>query len=238
MEGAECSMREGIDYEGYVAKLLLNNQAVIQRIGATGNMATQTEIAGLSNVLKNIMQYVQAMSQDEAKKSLVKQIQDMMGQQMNEIKGYAQRLQEQQQQQAGNDPETMAKVQGMVLQAQTKAKITEATAAQKIQHKEVAFRQKAQHDVAKHGLGMQKDQAALQQNLAAEQARTITGLKAQDAGIQQTIAGEQAKTRMNLQAQQANTEQAIASEQAKTVAQIQAEKLKAENAPEPKAKSD
>jgi hypothetical protein len=207
MLGIECSMRQGIDFEGYIVKMLVASQGVIQRIGQSGNMATMPEVIGLGTVLQNVEQYVAALEKDDAKKQFVKQIRDVMGQQMNELKGFAQRLQEEQD--ANQDPEGMAKIQTMVMAAQTKAKISEATAAQKMQHKEAAFSQKQGQAQAAHGLNLRKESLSTEQLLATNQAKTVT----------------------ELQAEQLKTKQAIATEQAKTMSQIESDKLKAKNAP-------
>ena len=211
IQGIETPLAEGIDYEGYVGKLLLANQTVIQRIGQNGNMATMQEIAGLSNVLKNIMQYVEAMAKDESKKALVKQIQDMMGNQANEIKGYAQRLQEEQQKQAQSNPETQAKVQAIMATTTAKLQSKQAADTQKLQHKEAAFTQKSRQGLQSHEMNLQKTTADTHQQIATDQAKTLA----------------------QLQTERARTEQAIATEQAKTISQIEAEQIKAKNAPKP-----
>jgi len=73
---------------------------------------------------------------------------DKLGKLMNLVKAMAQRQQEMQKKAAaqnGNgqiDPETQGKVQSSLIQAQSKAKIAEATASQRLRHKEIGFRQK------------------------------------------------------------------------------------------------
>lgn len=176
MDGIECSMRQGIDYEGYVMKLLISNQAVISRIQQTGNMATMQEVLGLANVVKNASEYIAVIEQDPAKKQLVKQMQDMVGQQLNELKGYMQRLQEQQNE-SQNDPETMAKIQGMILQAQTKAKISEAQAMQKLQHKQAAFDQKQRQSLVSHTAKTIGEAAKTEQDIHLSRARTAADIQ-------------------------------------------------------------
>lgn len=190
MDGIPCAMRQGIDYEGYIGKLLMSTDATIKRINQSGNMATMPEIIGLGNVLQNVGQYVQVMSQDDAKKQLVKQVNDVIGKQMNELKGFAQRLQEQQQQQAGADPETQAKVQAIMATTTAKLQSKQATDQQKLQQKESAFEQKSrqtmqshqlnlQKEASSHGLKLQTEVADTQQSIASKQAETLAQIEAE-----------------------------------------------------------
>lgn len=191
MDGVQCSMREGIDYEGYIGKLLMSTDATIKRIEQSGNMATLEEIIGLGTVLQNIGQYLAVMAEDDAKKQLVKQIQDVIGQQTNLIKGFAQRLQEQQSQ-SQIDPETMAKTQAIIATTQAKIQSLEATTAAKLQskaatdaqklaQKDAAFIQKSRQGLTSHALKSQQTMAQTKQDIATKQALTITDIAAKKA---------------------------------------------------------
>ena len=111
-----------------------------------GGMATPDELSGLMNLGKHIEEFLKVMATNEDEKEKTKQLEDMFGQLMNHVKGLAQRLQEQAKKQAGangaqqgGDPKDAAKVQAMLIQAQTKAKIAETSAAQRTQQKQTQW---------------------------------------------------------------------------------------------------
>lgn len=113
------------------------------------NMANNEEASGLQNVLMYLEQAVQSLGQDEQQAQLVKQYSDSLGKLGNEIKGLAQRgLQHAEaQKQAGINAqngeaqaELNGKLQAMQVQAEAKARDKDATTAQSIHHKEIAFR--------------------------------------------------------------------------------------------------
>lgn len=94
MTGNQCALRTGIDFQGYVKTLVTMMGGVVQRIQSTDNMGTIEEIAGLAIVAQNISEYLKVLSQDKSNNQFIKQIGDSLGQIMNLVKGFGQRLQE------------------------------------------------------------------------------------------------------------------------------------------------
>ena len=94
MTGNQGALRSGIDFQGYVQTLVKMMGGVVQRIQSTDNMGTIEEIAGLATVAQNIGEYLKVMAQNKENNQFVKQIGDALGQIMNEVKGFGQRLQE------------------------------------------------------------------------------------------------------------------------------------------------
>lgn len=138
--GLPKEFREGINHIDYVEALLASMDAVIQRIEATGGMATQEEIVGLQNLAQTIVAHVTHIGQDPNEKQRVKQYGDIIGKMMNMVRAYQQRLAEAQQQQGnGIPPETAGKIQAMTITAEAQARIKEASAAQKERQKEANF---------------------------------------------------------------------------------------------------
>ena len=96
MAGLPFSPTPEMVYEDYVLVWLRDMGIIIQRIQGTDNMGTQEELMGLSNMAQHVSAFLQIMGQNPADKPKVRQYSDLLGQMMNVVKGFAQRLQEQQ----------------------------------------------------------------------------------------------------------------------------------------------
>lgn len=185
MQGLPVAMVEGINHAEYIEALLHSMALVVKRIesasaGAPG-MATQNEILGLQNLAAHIGQHIQKLAQDPAAKEKVKQYADDLGQMMNLVKAYAQRLQEQQQQAAqqngGMDPAAKAKIQATLLLAQTKSKIAQESHAQKTAQRQIAFQQDLQQRHAEHARGVQHDALEHRANIAKLDMETAGNIR-------------------------------------------------------------
>ena len=142
MRGIPVKLRQGIDQVGYVKALLGMMQVTVKQIADAGNVGTPMDIIGLMTVAQNIGQHLAILSADPKEKQNVKVFGDMLGKVMNEVKAFAQRQQEQQQKQNPQlDPETMAKIQGMIAMDSVKAKTKEAAAEQRLEHTARKFEQ-------------------------------------------------------------------------------------------------
>jgi hypothetical protein len=139
MQGAMPEQREGLSLVEQVDRLLSLMEGVINGIVQTTGMASQQQVIGFTVLNAYITMLVQQLAQDEQQKQNVKMFMDRLGKAMNEVKGFAQRLQEQQQTQNGDNGETKAKIESMVISAHAKARIGEEKAAQSRRHKEVQF---------------------------------------------------------------------------------------------------
>lgn len=152
MAGAPVSIKPGVNITEYIETMLHSMATIIQRIEQEGGMATKEEIVGLQNMGQNIGQAIQQLAQDKTMKQKVKIYSDDLGKLMNLVKAYAQRLQEQQQQQNGQaqiSPEAQAKVAAINLQAQTKAENQKAQFAQKHVQRQIQFQAKLRQDALK-----------------------------------------------------------------------------------------
>jgi hypothetical protein len=97
-----------------------------------GNVCTASELQGMSAVSGYIGQLQQIIAQNTMMQPVAKEMGDVLGKLQNVMKGFAQRLAEQQGQ--GDNGQ-----QAELLKAQSKAEITQANAAQKMHHKEQSF---------------------------------------------------------------------------------------------------
>jgi len=146
LQGQQVSPKTGQNYTDYIEALLkamATSENIIRSV--QGNMATQIQIIGLKNIATHIDQNIQLLAQDQTEKQKVTAYTKVLGKLANEIKGYEQRLQKaaEAQQQAGgaNGNGDDGKAAAAILMAQTKAKIKEAEAVQKLKHKDAAARQ-------------------------------------------------------------------------------------------------
>jgi len=162
--GLPMGLREGVNHGEYASVELGMANTQIQKIDASGGMATQDQIVGLQNLLgmsvdgqpipgNGAMGHIQILAQNESAKAETKQLMDVLGKLLNQVKAYVQRLTESQQQAESSNGELPAdevvKLKAMLVQAEAKAETSKAAAAQKLQHKQQAFEQKLQQSQAR-----------------------------------------------------------------------------------------
>jgi hypothetical protein len=144
MTGAPVSFRPGWNLVEFIETTLHSMATIVGRIEQTGGMATQEELIGLQNAQQFIGSLIQQLAQDPQMKQKVKEYGDDLGKLANLVKAYAQRLAEKQQQQNGNsqmDPKDAAKVQAMLIQAQTKAQLAQQSHAARTAQKQISWEQ-------------------------------------------------------------------------------------------------
>lgn len=192
MLGIQIDPRQGISRTDYTEALLGMLKAKVEQIESSGGMSTMDQIIGLQTAIGHIAQNIDMLSQDPNEKQRVKEYSDLLGNLANMVKAYAQRLEEQQgQNQAQVDPAAMQKVQAMQMQAETKARISEANAAQKLAHKEASFEQKMQLELQRFQLEIQKMISQAQNEMIA--AGLKTGSQIADTKAKSEASKEQQK---------------------------------------------
>jgi hypothetical protein len=150
MTGVPIPVKEGDSHREVVETHLRMIAMKVQQIMQSGGVGTPQDVIGLMNAASYVGQHIQLLSQDESEKQRVKQYGDVLGKLGNEVKAMAQRQAEAAAQQNGHqDPETMAKVAAIAATTQAKVQAKQMSDAQKLAHKEQAFRQKQEHDVEK-----------------------------------------------------------------------------------------
>lgn len=154
MMGAPLSLKTGVNHIEVVETLLVSMATVVKRIEASGGMATQDEISGLQNVAQYIGQHIQIIAQDPQEKQRVKKYGDELGQILNLVKAYQQRLAEQQQkaqqQNGGLDAEAKAKIAATLMTAKAKADNTRESHGQRTAQKQIQFEQTQRQKEQKH----------------------------------------------------------------------------------------
>lgn len=139
MQGARVEFAEDQNRVEIIETLLGEMVVIVAPLKQAGK-ATMEQVLGLANMGRHIQQLIQTISTDEDQEQRAKQYSDLLGQLMNEVKGFAQRLQEEQ---GGEQNGEMAKLQGQIqadlIKAQAKAQNTRESHAQRTAQREVQF---------------------------------------------------------------------------------------------------
>lgn len=183
-QGLRLDVKTGINHIEYVETLLAEMASKIQQIEGRGSMATIEEIAGLANMANHIGQHVAVIAQNPEEKQRVRQYGDDIGEMMNIVKAYEERLMEQRQKAAqdgggngGMDPKDMAKVQGMMIMANTKAENARESHAQRTAQRQTQFELELARDSQRHRLEMEKKMAELDANLTGTEMTTASSIR-------------------------------------------------------------
>ena len=201
LQGTNMALKEGVNHTEYVEAMLLAMGMKIQSITQARRPATMEELNGLQNlagqsidgqmipgngILPHIMLVAQDAKQphvkgqpaDESVKQQVKKYQDALKELMNQVKAMAQQAMEGAAKQNGNgapklDPKDAAKVEGMMLQAQTKAQLAKQSHAQRTAQRQLQFEQSLAQKQQEHELQMRRESAKTGMEIVRE---SIKGL--------------------------------------------------------------
>jgi hypothetical protein len=193
LNGTLMGLRQGVNHQEYAATLLRILQGKVQTIQAQGGTAPPQTLAGMQILAgqsiqgqpiqgNGALQHMQVLAQDDKSKQIVKQLGDVLGKLMNEIKAFAQRWQEMQQQQAaqnGNkvDPQTQAKVQAQVIVAKAKAQNARESHAEKTAQRRISFEQEQAQKAQRHAAelrDMQQDHNQFLRDNSQEHVQDLT----------------------------------------------------------------
>lgn len=164
MQMAPVGVLEGIDHIGYVEAFLLSLRSLMEDISVLGGPSPQ-QLGGLTACFKHVSQHIAIIAQSEENRELAKRYNDFLKPIMNQVRAWGAQMQQAAQAAArknGDGGEGAAKTQAMLLQAQTKAKISEATAAQKMRQKDVAFAKEQRRKDAQVMVQTARDQVLTQ----------------------------------------------------------------------------
>lgn len=175
MQGIPMGIKNGIDHIETIEALQGMLNAKVQQYLQAGGVAPMDSVNGMANVSAFIWQHIQALGQDEAEKSRVKQYSDVQGKMDNEIKAMGQRAQEAMQAQQGAEQD--GKVQAELIKAQTSSKIAEAKAGQKMQQKDQQFEADQKRKDITLASDMAHKQATAEQEMALADADTAAEIQ-------------------------------------------------------------
>jgi hypothetical protein len=178
MQGTVPTPKPGlnaVEVAGTTIRLMVQK---VQMIGQSGGVGTPQDLIGLQAANTYANQFLQILSQDPTQQELAKQMADILGKVNNEIKGLAQRQQEaaQAQQQNGNgqDQELMAKIQAIMMQAQTKSENAKSSHAEKTAQRRISFEQKLKQDAQKNAMQLRQEAIKTRADVAAKDLTTAS----------------------------------------------------------------
>lgn len=189
IDGKPVALASAINRPDYIATLIQLLNSEVQMIEANGGVAEPRRLLGLQNTLSHIEQQIQLIAEDPAQEQAVKLFGDALKEIANLIRAFFQRAAEMAQEQAANagangglSPEAQAKIQAMIITAQSKAEIAAANAEQKRTQKEIAFHQDQQRKDLAVLAEAQRKGAQTRADIASTDLRTAADIRR--AGVQ------------------------------------------------------
>jgi hypothetical protein len=176
MRGLPFTPTPQMVYEDYVKVWLRDMGLIVKQIQATGHMGNQEQIMGLQNMATHVATFLQIMGQTDDGAQKARQYSDLLGQLMNVVKGFAQRLAEQQQSGNGHggvDAETQQKLAGKALLDQAKAANTRESHAAKTAQRQTAFELEQQRADRKTEADIRRTDAIAAVETAAEMRKRV-----------------------------------------------------------------
>jgi hypothetical protein len=194
MLGLPQDLKQGVNHQEYAAELLKAIGFQVQKISKAGGVATPDQLTGLQSLAgqtikgqpikgNGALNHIVLLEKSEGGKPVAKQLTDALGKVMNEVKAFAQRLEEQRkkaaaaaQQQNGHDPKAAAKVAEIQATGKVKRDIATQSAAQRTAQRQIQFQQKIRQDHIRH-----------QTDLVHEHQQHATDLEARDLEAEAAI---------------------------------------------------
>lgn len=181
LKGLQVPIKTGINHIEYAETLLEDLSMLVKKY--QNQVPAPDDIVGMNNVAQHIQQHIQLIAQDPNEKQRVKQYGDVLGKLMNEIRAYAQRYQEQQRRAAEQngggqlDPETQAKIQAILINAQTKAKTTEEAHSQRTAQRQIQFEMDENRKQQEWEMEMRRGVAETTQELVHNERKNVQEVK-------------------------------------------------------------
>jgi hypothetical protein len=182
MMGGQVSVKGGLNAVEVCARMLQLMQGKVQEITQIEQgVGTVQEVIGLGRCAQYIQGYLQILAQNKAAQQLARAIGDAMGKIMNLVKAMAQRQAEQakagRQGDGGMDPKDLAKIQAMILQAQTKARLATESHAARTAQKQITWEKEEQRRQQEHEQGMAERRQEMQLSAAAKDLETAANIR-------------------------------------------------------------
>lgn len=168
-----------------VTETLLTEMAmIVGRIQKSGGMAKPEQLLGLQTVGQTIGEQLEIISQDDGQKERVRKYSEALGQLMNLVKAFGQRLQQKMKAAAANgngngapDPKDVAKVKGIEMNAAVKAKNASESHAQRTSQRQVQWEAEEKRKQQQHEQEMQEDAQLTQAEIAKEDIKTAAEIR-------------------------------------------------------------
>ena len=176
MRGLPFVSRPDMVSEDYVKVWMTDLAMMVQKAMQSGGMATADQITGFQNMAQHIGQFLKEMESDDELKPRVKQYQDALKNLMNQVKAFAQRLQQQMQKRngaGGPDPETQTKLQGKLMLDKAKADNMRESHAARTAQKQISFEMQEQQKDRKSKAELRRAAAKDGHELAVNRLRSF-----------------------------------------------------------------
>lgn len=197
--GQPMELRQNVSHAEYAQALLDALGVSIAKINAIGGVPeSAAELLGLQNLAgvtiegqpvpgNGAANHIAIVAQDPKNKARAKNLGDQLGKAMNEVKAFAQRLQEMQQSQNGGNgqmDETQGKIVAMQIQAEAKAANTRESHAQRTAQRSVQFELEQQRKNQQTQAEIERANARFNQELQQEAIQTLADIEIEKAKAQ------------------------------------------------------
>jgi len=192
--GQPMELRQNVSHVEYAQSLVNALGVEVEKVNATGGVTDQTHIVGMQNLAGQTIEgqpvpgngaanHVALIAEDPMQVDVAKTLGDQLSKLLNEVRAFAQRLEEQQQQQAAQGPqmdaETQAKIISMQATTEAKNENTRNAHAQRTAQRQVAFEMQQQQKAADAELALKTKLAETQIDLSSQSAQALIELEKQ-----------------------------------------------------------
>ena len=221
LQGLPVAVAHNVNHVEYIEAAMASFATKVQEIGQRGGVPTPAEMPGLEAAGQHIAGHIAALAADRNEQPRVRQYGDDLGQLMNEVKAFRQRLEEEMKAQAEKnqqDPELMAKLQAEM--ALTKMKLESMQTEMKLRLAESQAEQ--QRLATEHAL-----------NLKAAMQQSQVELQAKQAEAAQSLEQSQREHDLKMTEKREMSALNIATKRAESAAKVEAAKKEAAAKPKP-----
>lgn len=200
MLGLPVDVSTGINRIDYVEALLSSTATKIQQIEKLSNgSATMDQVIGLSNLLQHAGQQVGLIGQDKNEAERSRAYMDNIKEMSNLLRGYQQRLAEQNQEAAqamgaGENAKDAAKVQSMIIQAKTKAELARQSHAERTAQKQITWQKDEERKQQEHQMELQRKQVEAAMAAKRDADEHVLSLRRELAALKADIASKDIET--------------------------------------------
>jgi hypothetical protein len=192
MDGIPMQLKQGVSHSEYAATLIGILGVQVKKIMQAGGTSDPDTIAGLENLGgmtsegepipgNGAQNHLDVLAQDETAAETVKQLGDLLGKQMNEVRGIKQRTEEAMQQpqgeQPGLTPEDAVKLKSQLMLAQAKAENMRVSHEQRSQQRQEIHDQQMRERAQTQALTDADQLQQTQVDIAAKDLETAASIE-------------------------------------------------------------
>jgi hypothetical protein len=177
MAGAEVAFKSDQNTLEITTTLIGELAMVVQQTLQMGGVPSQDKLMGMQNALQSISRLVPQVAADKTQKDTAKKLAEASGKLANEIKGFAQRVQEKAASQNGSGGEEQAKIQATLMQAKVKEDANREAHSQKTAQRQVQFEMEEKRKQQAHDLDMRRQVQTDAIDIAAKDAETSASIQ-------------------------------------------------------------